>query len=66
MGFKRLICVSGTGFYYSICGWCRSNTVCGTWKVNADGTLGACLIGPAVTPDGYEVDVSCAWTGRTR
>ena len=30
----------------------------------SDGTLGACLIGPAKTPDGYEVDASGAWTGR--
>ena len=29
-----------------------------------DGTLGACLIGPGKTPDGYEIDASGAWTGR--
>ncbi len=30
------------------------------------GTLGACLIGPAWTPDGYEVDANGAWTGKKR
>ena len=29
-----------------------------------DGTLGACLLGPGKTPDGYEIDASGAWTGR--
>ena len=29
---------------------------------NKDNTLGACLIGPAVTPDGYTVDENGAWT----
>ncbi|MCQ2401272.1 MAG: InlB B-repeat-containing protein [Lachnospiraceae bacterium] len=29
-----------------------------------DGTLGACLIGPGVTPDGYEIDATGARTGR--
>ena len=29
-----------------------------------DGTLGACLLGPGKTPDGWEVDASGAWTGR--
>ena len=29
-----------------------------------DGTLGACLIGPGKTPDGYEIDDQGAWTGR--
>ena len=31
---------------------------------NSDGTLGACLLGPGKTPDGYEIDASGAWTGR--
>ena len=26
--------------------------------------LGACLVGPGRTPDGYEIDASGAWTGR--
>ena len=30
----------------------------------SDGTLGACLIGPGITPDGYEIDETGAWTGR--
>ncbi|MCQ2415677.1 MAG: InlB B-repeat-containing protein [Lachnospiraceae bacterium] len=29
-----------------------------------DGTLGACLLGPGKTPDGWEIDASGAWTGR--
>ena len=29
-----------------------------------DGTLGACLLGPGKTPDGYEIDASGAWTGK--
>ena len=31
---------------------------------NGTGTLGACLIGPGKTPDGYEIDDQGAWTGR--
>ena len=29
-----------------------------------DGTLGACLLGPGKTPDGWEIDETGAWTGR--
>lgn len=32
--------------------------------MNGTGTLGACLIGPGKTPDGYEIDANGAWTGR--
>ena len=28
-----------------------------------DGVLGSCLIGPAMTPDGYRVDEHGAWIG---
>ena len=28
------------------------------------GVFGACLIGPGMTPDGYEIDASGAWTGK--
>lgn len=30
----------------------------------SDNTLGACFIGPGVTPDGYEVDANGAWIER--
>ena len=29
-----------------------------------DGTLGACLLGPGKTPDGWEIDETGAWTGK--
>ena len=41
--------------------------ISGKWyylNPSKDGTLGACLIGPGKTPDGYEIDAGGAWTGR--
>ena len=37
-------------------------TRCYYLNPNKDNTLGACLIGPAVTPDGFTVDANGAWT----
>ena len=45
----------------------NGNMINGKWyylNPNKDGSLGACLIGPGTTPDGYEIDASGAWIGR--
>ena len=49
---------------HMLIGWQLKN---GKWyylNPTKDGTLGACLLGPGKTPDGYEIDASGAWTGR--
>lgn len=45
-------------------GW---QLIAGKWyylNPTNSGTLGACLMGPGMTPDGYEIDASGAWIGR--
>ena len=42
-------------------GWKLIN---GKWYYLDPTNNGACLIGPGMTPDGYEIDASGAWIGR--